>query len=80
MARRLTTEEAAEYLRMSPLTLRTLRHRGGGPPYMKPARKVFYDTADLDHWIEDSKRRSTADVPTPRKTRGRPRRASVPVV
>lgn len=71
---RLTVEEAADYLRMSANTLKYLRHLGRGPRYFKPAKRVLYDTRELDRWLEDSRRRSTAEVPRPRRAPGRPRK------
>ena len=73
---RLTTEEAAAYLKCSISTLAQFRMKGGGPRYAKPAGRVYYDTADLDRWIEDSSRTSTSDTPMPRRRRGRPRKVS----
>jgi hypothetical protein len=29
-----------------------LRHKGGGPTYVKLVRKVFYRRADVEAWIE----------------------------
>lgn len=72
MARQLTTVEAAEYLRVKPTTLEQWRWKGNGPRYSKPAGRILYDPADLDRWIEDGKRGSTAETPTPRRRRGRP--------
>jgi predicted DNA-binding transcriptional regulator AlpA len=30
----------------------TLRHKGGGPTYIKLGRKVVYRRADVEAWIE----------------------------
>jgi hypothetical protein len=59
---RLNVREAATYCRCHPGTLNKLRGRGGGPTYSKPFSRVFYDTDDLDAWIEASKRQSAAPV------------------
>jgi hypothetical protein len=61
--RRLTVREAAEYIPCGVSTLNRLRVTGGGPRYSKPPGldRVFYDTEDLDAWIEAGKRNS--DVP-----------------
>jgi excisionase family DNA binding protein len=67
---RLTVKEAAEYLRVSVGTLERWRTTGGGPRYIKFARRVFYDRGDLDRWIESRKQASTADLP---ELRGRQR-------
>lgn len=29
----------------------TLRHRGGGPDYVKVGRKVFYRRSDVEAWV-----------------------------
>jgi len=54
----LTTEEAAEILRMNPNTLRHLRNKGGGPPFYRRKRldddengRVFYKREDLHKWF-----------------------------
>ena len=73
MSRLLTAGEAAEYLRSSAVSLARWRTKGTGPRYSKPAGRVLYDPADLDQWLADKRRHSTADVPTPRRRRGRPR-------
>jgi len=58
----LDTRGAAAVLRLSPRTLESLRLRGGGPRYVRLSRRaVRYHPADLDAWIEKSRRRSTSD-------------------
>ena len=57
----LPTEQAAEYLGLSPKTLETLRTRGGGPPFLKLGRRVVYRKTDLDNWLAARVRRSTSD-------------------
>jgi predicted DNA-binding transcriptional regulator AlpA len=59
--RLLPVAEAAKYVSLSASTLNRLRVSGGGPRYAKLAGKVLYDVADLDQWIEDSKRGSTSE-------------------
>lgn len=51
----LTREEAARYLRMSPVTLQCWAARGYGPRYCRSGAKrgrVVYRRADLDAWLE----------------------------
>jgi excisionase family DNA binding protein len=48
----LTTREVAERLRTPVSTIRYWRHAGVGPPGIKIGRRVLYDAADLDAWIE----------------------------
>lgn len=53
MARELlTVEEVADLLRRPVGTLRYWRHAGLGPPSVKIGRRVLYDAAELDAWIE----------------------------
>jgi hypothetical protein len=47
MPKKLTTEEAAAYLRLRPCTLEVWRCRGRGPKYQKLGRRVIYDEVDL---------------------------------
>ena len=46
---------------MSASTLNRMRTEGGEPRYTKRGRRVIYDIADLDEWMEEGKRRSTAE-------------------
>ena len=57
----LDVEQAAAYLRRAPQTLAKLRCVGGGPPYYKIGKNVFYKRPDLDAWLDGRKRRSTSD-------------------
>jgi hypothetical protein len=43
--------EAADIVRMSPTTLATMRSRGGGPPWVKSGRYVYYPLDDLAEWF-----------------------------
>lgn len=58
--RRLTTEQAAQYLALSPNTLMRWRWTGDGPRYLKLGRAVRYDRADLDAYVAQSGRNSTS--------------------
>lgn len=50
----LTTDEAADYLRMSPGTLRVYRHYSKGPSYTRTASgTVRYRRSDLDAFMAD---------------------------
>jgi predicted DNA-binding transcriptional regulator AlpA len=70
---RLTVKEAAAYIPLAEGTLNKFRSVGGGPRYVKLGRKILYDTADLDRWIDSHKQKSTADTPAnrPRRSPGR---------
>lgn len=56
----MTAAEAAEFLRLSPITLSHYRYQGGGPVYRKHGWRVFYRKADLVTWSERQKWASTA--------------------
>lgn len=46
-------EEVAEYLDVSVDTLRTWRHKGGGPVFAKAGRKVRYFKSDVIAWLRE---------------------------
>jgi hypothetical protein len=48
---RLTTLEAAEYLRLSKVRLDMWRSERRGPVFVKLGGKVFYQKSDLDAFI-----------------------------
>ena len=48
---RLTTPEAAEYLRLSKARLDMWRSERRGPVFVKLGGKVFYQRSDLDAFI-----------------------------
>lgn len=50
----LTTEEAANYLRLAIRTLNNMRWRGDGPHYRKHGGKVLYHRRDLEGWSRRS--------------------------
>ncbi|WP_082976159.1 AlpA family transcriptional regulator [Mycobacterium sp. 1165196.3] len=57
---RLTTAEAAKYLKLPEATLRWWRHAGAGPKsYRLGGRRVFYDLTDLKQWETDQKATSS---------------------
>lgn len=51
----LTIDEAADFLRRSPETLRWWRSNGKGPPAFKSGRRVLYSFADLVTYMEREK-------------------------
>jgi hypothetical protein len=57
----LNPEQAAAYLRRAPQTLAKMRSVGGGPPFYKVGRNVYYKREDLDAWLDGRRRRSTSD-------------------
>jgi hypothetical protein len=57
----LDVGQAAAHLRRAPQTLAKLRCVGGGPPYYKIGKNVFYKVDDLDAWLDGRRRSSTSD-------------------
>lgn len=66
-----TVDEAADYTRLSKITLNRWRLTGEGPVFVKMGGAVRYAKADLDAFIAASRRRATTsflearDVPVP---------------
>ena len=55
-------EEAAALLCVTPRCMEGWRHRGGGPKFVRVSgRCIRYRISDLDRWIEERVRASTAD-------------------
>lgn len=48
----LTTAEAADYLRLSPMTLKHWRQQKKGPPWGQMGRNIVYRRRDLDKYID----------------------------
>ena len=63
----MNTREAAHYLGCSEAYLNIARHRGCGPPYIRPdnMRKILYDKLVLDEWMKESTHHSTAEYNPP---------------
>ena len=61
-APRVNVDDAATYIGLSASTLNKLRVFGGGPVFLKIGRRVAYDVADLDAWLQSKRRRSTSDT------------------
>lgn len=51
-----TDIEAAEYLKISPQTLRKARCENRGPVYIKLGKTVRYAKSDIDRWIWKNRR------------------------
>jgi DNA-binding transcriptional MerR regulator len=49
--RYLTSDEAAELLRVTPQTLRQQRWRGSGPPFVRLDGRVLYAADDVARWL-----------------------------
>ncbi len=48
----MTEFEAAEYLKLSPATLRTWRSRGLGPVYTSAGGAIRYLVEDIELWLK----------------------------
>lgn len=48
----LTSTEAAEFLGIKEQSLRARRTRDAGPPFTKNGKKVRYDRAELQRWMD----------------------------
>lgn len=59
-SRRLHRKHAAVYLGVSLSWLDKSRLKGDGPAFLRIGARVVYDTADLDSYMADSRRRSTS--------------------
>ncbi len=57
----LSTEEFARLTRRKPQSIRRERMRGGGPPFFRIGRRVFYTVANIEAWIADRTVCSTAE-------------------
>lgn len=59
---RISVGAAATYTGLAESTLNKLRMTGFGPQFLKiSARRVAYDTNDLDDWLASKRRVSTSD-------------------
>ena len=76
-----TDEQTAQFLNLSPLTLRKARMTGNGPNFQKLGHAVRYDPAEVRRWCAERTQSSTAEQSRPPLTPehprgpGRPRRA-----
>ena len=57
----VTTEDAAAYLCLAPITLCRMRVRGDGPCFLKMNRAVRYRMADVRQWALDKQHAHTAE-------------------
>lgn len=60
----LNEMEAARFLGLRTKTLASWRCRGTGPVFRKIGRLVRYMQSDLEEYLENQARRSTAENPT----------------
>lgn len=57
----MTPEQAAALLGVHVMTLAKWRMSGTGPAYLKLNARVRYDRADVNSWLSEARRQSTAD-------------------
>jgi len=62
-----TDDHISEITKISRSTLKKLRVRGGGPPFLKVGRSVRYYIPDVLTWMAQHERRSTSDRDANRK-------------
>jgi len=59
--KKLSTQEAADYLGLGKSTLDKYRVlRSDGPPYFKVGARILYEISDLEMWISRHRRTSTS--------------------
>ncbi|UFI02150.1 helix-turn-helix transcriptional regulator [Roseibium aggregatum] len=56
----IRADEAAAYLNLSPSTLAKMRLAGTSPKFVKMGRRVAYRREDLDAWVNERLKSSTA--------------------
>lgn len=64
----LDTREAAELLKLSPVTLNQWRSHDCGPPYLRLGRAIRYRLADLRAWADAQRCATSSERPTCRPT------------
>ena len=57
----LDTEQVAALLGLRPNTLAQWRMSGAGPRFVRLGRRVRYQPADVDDWLQSQARYSTSD-------------------
>ena len=71
----LRVRDAATYCGFAKSTLDKFRCRGGGPPFIKRGRAIYYSIEDLDQWLDAMPRFgsvSEADVAAKKRDEARP--------
>lgn len=58
----LTSIEAAELLRRTPVTLERWRRLRIGPPYFRIHGRVLYDRVELETWMAEQKRATLVEL------------------
>lgn len=57
----MCSKDAACFIALSESTLAKMRLTGGGPPYIKTKRRVFYLRSDLMEWLQERRVTSTSE-------------------
>ena len=57
----MTTKELAELLREPPETTRWRRSVGRGPKWFRIGKRVLYDVADVQAWLQEQKAATQGD-------------------
>ncbi|WP_026529757.1 helix-turn-helix transcriptional regulator [Haematomicrobium sanguinis] len=63
MDKLLTPSTLAEYAGYSVAGLAQMRYMGTGPKFIKMGRQVRYRLSDVEAWLDQQTRQSTADGP-----------------
>ena len=71
-SKKMNTEDAAAYLDMSASWLNKSRRKGNGPAYLKLGGAVRYQAADLDAWLNGSRRTAIYDFANDNRRPARP--------
>jgi prophage regulatory protein len=58
----MSPPEVSERLGVPDSTLRYWRHLGEGPEYMKVGRRVRYERASVDAWLDSQRRTRTREA------------------
>jgi predicted DNA-binding transcriptional regulator AlpA len=59
---RLSVPQASSYCGVSKSYMDKLRTTGNGPTFIRLGRRIVYDTADLDSWLESGRHKSTTEL------------------
>lgn len=59
--RLITPQQLADLVGVAVSTLKKWRSIGGGPPWVRIGRRIFYDLVEVEKWIDQNRFRSTAE-------------------
>ncbi|MGH8576224.1 MAG: helix-turn-helix transcriptional regulator [Gammaproteobacteria bacterium] len=74
-SQRIPLRDAATYLGIAAITLKRLYGTGKGPPVIRLGRRVIFDTADLDAYLNANKGTAptNGEKPVPQPAAAKPR-------